>query len=625
MAQDLSSLIGERFDFVKISRKRRSGWNVGVVPSLVGGINDELPANLIDDSESPFMENLSFLGGSLKSDTGYIKFSSALNEVPKGMFEHKQADDSATRLCVTNKTVYKYNITHEEWHVIKGVTSSTLSVALVDTDLQVTVVSDAGFTVGAVFGIVLDTGKQLIRTVATLPGANVITFTGAATGGGAAIGNDVIEGAELAGDDVNQIVFMPVPGNEWTVFTNGIDPPFRYDSTADTVVTVASLGGGTLSSTTVCKTLAMYRDTLILLSLVEASVFRPYKLQWAKPGDPTIWNAGNAGNNSLLDSRDHIIAAKPIGSSLAIYRSNSIVSMNFQGSTAANAFFRFDTSIAGESTGSQGVGAVSPNAVFALPDEAIVLTADGVYLYRGGFSIELLSNSIFKGTFGVDGDMDNGNLGQNFVHFADRTNEVFFFYRSNDAVAFPDKALILNLATRKFRKRTWFMEVTSAGNVTAAPVFVAIDDLVGSIDEQSWLLGGNVVASGKGTILLGTIDATPATPIRQVMEYNYISPRDDGRSLFWTFDSKDFDGVDRDVIMDWIEFEFGSVAGQMFYSTDSGQTWSSVGPLVTTTAVRPIRGHINKTARKFRFRIIGAAGGGEIKGLSFRYKEAYVA
>ena len=586
---------------------------------MIGGINDELPANLIDDSESPLLENLSFIGGSLKSDTGYIKFSSALNEVPKGQFEHKQADDSATRLCVTNKTVYKYNITHEEWHIISGGTATTLSVALVDTDLQVTVVSDAGFTVGAVFGIVLDTGKQLIRTVDTLPGGNVITFLGAATGGGAAIGNSTIEGAELTGDDVNQIVFMPVPGNEWTVLTNGVDPPFRYDATADTVVTVESLSGGTLSATTVCKTLAMYRDTLLLLNLIEASTVRAYKLQWAKPGDPTIWNAGNAGNNSLLDSRDHIIAAKPIGSSLAIYRSNSIVLMNFQGSTAANAFFRFDTAIAGESVGSQGVGAVSPNAVFALPDEAIVLTADGLYLYRGGFNIELISNSVFRGTFGVNGDMDNGNLGQNFIHFADRTNEVFCFYRSNDATAFPDKALILNLATRKFRKRIWSTEITSAGNVTAAPVFVTIDDLVGSINEQTWLLGGNVVASGKGTILLGTVD------LKQVMEYNYITPRDDGGILGWTFESKDFDGVDRDIIIDWVQFEFGAGVGRMSYSIDSGQTWNIVGPLVLTTTVKPVRGHVNRTARKFRFRILGAGGGGEIKGLSFRYKEAYIA
>jgi hypothetical protein len=269
--------------------------------------------------------------------------------------------------------------------------------------------------------------------------------------------------------------------------------------------------------------------------------------------------------------------------------------------------------------GNQGVGVVSPNAVYALPDEAVIMTSDGIYLYRGGASIELISDSIFNGTFGAQGDMDGESLGQSFVHFADRTNEVFFFYRSIDATAFPDKALIFDLLTKKFRKRNFSDEITSAGDNTSTPTTATIDSLDGSIDEQTWTLAGSVIASGLGTILLGTVTA------QQVMEYNYLAATDNGTLIGWLVETKDFDGVDRDVIMDWLEVEWGAAVGVVQYSTDSGQSWLQLGIGITDTDFISRRSHVNKTAGKFRFRAVGQGGGGQIGKLSFKFKEASVA
>jgi hypothetical protein len=351
---------------------------------------------------------------------------------------------------------------------------------------------------------------------------------------------------------------------------------------------------------------------------VEAGTYRPYKYQWCKPGDPTDWDDVLAGSNNLLDSRDAIIAAKPIGSGLALYRTNSIVTVSYQGGQG-DSFFRADTSIYGEMEGNQGVGVISPNAVYALPDEAVIMTSDGIYLYRGGANIELISDSIFNGTFGAQGDMDGESLGQSFVHFADRTNEVFFFYRSTSATAFPDKALVFDLLTKKFRKRSFSDEITSAGDNTSTPTTATIDSLMGKIDEQSWSLEGSAIASGLGTILLGTVTA------QQVMEYNYLAPSDNGTPIGWMVETKDFDGVDRDVIMDWFEVEWGATTGIAQYSTNSGQSWLQLGTGITSTDFVSRRSHINKTASKFRFRIVGQGGGGQIGKLSFKFKEASVA
>ncbi len=632
MAQDLQSLIGKRYDLVKIVRKQRSGWNVGIIPSFLGGINDKLPADLIEDTQTSIIENLSFLGGTLKSDTGYIEFASQLDDVAKGLFEHKSADGSAVKLCVTNKTVYKYNITEDEWQVIKGLTSTTLSANMSGGATSATVTSEAGFTVGAVFAVVLDDGTQMIREVGSTA-ANTINFTPAAPGSGviATSANNVIEGAELSGDDDNQVVFTPVPGNEWTAFTNGVDGPLRYEATADTVVSIASLSSGTLAADTVCKTMVMYKSTLILLNLIEAGVYRPYKYQWSVPGTPTNWTGGNSGNNSLLDSRDHIRAAKPIGTSLAVYTSNGITMVTYQGKVGA--FFRADTAVYGEAAGSQGVGAVSPNAVFALPDQAVIQTSDGIYLYRGGASVELLSDDVFKGTFGAQGDMDGNALAQNFNHFFNRTNEVFFFYRSTSSTAFPDKALVFDLSTKAFRKRKFTDEIACAGDISDTPTAVTINDLVGTIDEQSWLLGGDAIVTGIGTVLLGTVTSLYA------MEYNYITVEDAGTIISWEFQTKDFDGVDKYLTLDWVEFDAAAIAATVSYSTDRGATWIDIGDITIPIPsgggrrgkqsqadphMTPRRFHISTTAQRFRFRVAGTGGGAEFGKMAFRFKETFV-
>ncbi len=291
--------------------------------------------------------------------------------------------------------------------------------------------------------------------------------------------------------------------------------------------------------------------------------------------------------------------------------------MSFQGG-AGDSFFRFDTSIYGEDSGSQGVGAVSPNAVFALPDESIIMTSDGIYLYRGGFNVQLISDGIFEGTFSARGDMDGQNLGQNFLHFFDRTNEVFCFYRSTAATAFPDKAVVLNLTTGAWRKRLFSDEITSAGDTSDSPTFTAIDDLVGTINEQAWLLGSDAVVSGIGTVLLGTV-----TSLR-TMEYNYLAPDDDGTTIVWEVQSKEFDGVDIDILMAWVELEFGAVSGTVSYSTDGGQNWTAVGTVTGDVEVIPRRYDFDLAARKFRFRATGSGGGAEIGKLAFKYKESYV-
>jgi hypothetical protein len=216
--------------------------------------------------------------------------------------------------------------------------------------------------------------------------------------------------------------------------------------------------------------------------------------------------------------------------------------------------------------------------------------------------------------------MDGANLGQNFIHFFNRTNEVFCFYRSIDATAFPDKALVLNLVSGKFRKRSFIDEIAAVGDNSTLDTFTAIDDLVGTIDEQSWLLGSAAAASAIGTLMLCTVNAT------RVMEYNYITPSDDGTDISWEMQTKDFHGVNQNLIVDWVEFEFIAQNAALSYSIDSGESWIEIKSISEEgwPRIAPHRYSMFKTAKKFRFRLKGTGGGCQIGKLAFRFKESYI-
>lgn len=621
MSSDLSSLFGNRVDPIQAKRKPETDpWQIAVIPALVGGLNSTVPTGLLNDNQSPRMENVTLRGNRPRVDTGYVAFADALLGVPKGEFEHTTADGTVTVLVVTDATVYKYNSTEDDWQVIKGDTSSDLDGAVSGGATSITVTSDTDFTVGAVIGIVLDSGKQHITTIDALPGANVIDLTDAVPGSGvvAADANLVLEGQELSGDDDHQVVFVPVPSDEWTVIINGVNLPMKYDATLDTVVAVTNVTDVLTGGSDTVRTGVVFKEALIFGNIVEAGVEKPYKYFWADPGNPDNWTTGNSGNNPLLDGREDIIAMKPIGPSCAIYRNGSIVRLDFRG--AVGALFNANTTVWGTDKGSQPVGAVSPNSVFILPDEHLVFSSDGFYLYRGGYSTQLISGPVFEHVFGTEGDLDTGNIHRSFVFFMDRHNEVWFFYKSTDGTLFCDRAVILDLEHRTWRFRRFSAdEITSAGVHSNVVPGVAIDDLVGTIDEQMFLLSGASASGSVPTIFLGLVTA------KAVVDYNYLSPDDNGTELDWFIDTKDIDGIDRSLLHDRVEVYMGaSTLGEVKYSTDMGATYISLGSITGDTNVVPRRFHKQFTARKWRYRISGSGGGAEIGKISFKFKEASI-
>lgn len=589
-------------------------WQVKVVSNLAGGINAAAPEHEIDDSETPNSENLRFRHGRAVVDTGYSGVgTNAMRGTTKGLFTHQRANGITTVLAVTDLSVYEFSNAKSAWHYTRSAVGTTVSTNEIVAATLIDVANTAGFAAGNFIGIELNDGVQHQTTIVAIPtpGAPGVIQIAAGLPSAASIGRLFIKAVVLAGTDSQQVVFAALPSHEWTVFTNGVDVPQRYDGTdCRPIPNLPSAGS------IVCRTLVVYKDAyLILYGLVDAGVASPYKMIWCTAGDPTNWSTGDSGGNALVDSRDSIVAVQPLLDALVIYRSSSIVLQEYVGLPWQT--FRWTAVNFGRSISSEGVGCVSPNGVFGFTDVHLVIGRNRIYTYRGGDRTDTISHKIFKHTFGVGGRFNRGKMTRAFT-FYDEVNDEVYFGAPGSGV-FPTSFAVMDASTGSWRLRRMAHEITCAGirPVTATDI-IRIVDLVGTIAEQSWIIGGGGVPEGAGIIMLGQVDTPVATGY--VVDYDLVTPNDDGVAISWFIETKAFRGHDRYARCDFIEVE---ATGPLFVIQ---RYQAKVGLFTTVKMTSATAGKKRERANKqfveeaLRFRLVGSTSGNELSTLAFKFR-----
>lgn len=598
--------------------KQEADWEILTIPILSGGLNTRGSPELIDGQETPRSENMSFREERTRSDLGYIQFADitlvSLHGQVQGVYQHRTAAGTTEDLLVTKLSLFSYNLTNDAWEIkpggVLGDGNTTLSSGETLGTTVIRVADTVGFTVGKLVGIRLDDGTQDLTTVVSISaGVSITIFTGLTDD--AASGLAMIQGPVFAGTDVHQIVFVPVPEKEWTAFTNGVDVPFKYDGSTCEIIPNLPFSGNII-----CRTMVMFKNTLVLMNIVENGSEKPYLVMWSDVGDVEEWVLGDAGNNPLVDARDDIIAANPLGRDIIIYRKKSIVRMEFVG--AAFELFRWRTMVFGEILGAQGVGAASPNSVFALADQHIVLAQEGIYLYKGGISIELISQKLFAGTFDRDGDVDPNKSLRNFSQYFDRTNEVYFMYADLENT-FPSKALVLDVETFRWRKRKFLSTFVGSGIRTEVNATgIAIINLVGTIIEQTWIIGGAAAQGGIPDVML--VSPTTTT-VGRVVRIDYITEQEADNDIAWRVETKDFRAGDRLWRVDWIEIKVKGPAVTIEKSYDNGRSFTDVGVTTATGAFAKSRFFIQEVTEQVRFKFSADSGGAELGVIQFKIRE----
>lgn len=611
-------------------RDRDTEWNVQIIPTLAGGLQTGLPDDLIPDEAVADIENLSIRDIRLRSDTGYARIgkNTTLRGVPKGSFEHTTATGIRTTLLVTDSSVYEYvpgaNRSIDEWHYVPDGNNAggranngqtTLSGAEAAGQTTLSVADTATFLVNDYVGVELDTGGQHQSQVTAIPtpGAPGEITINDELPSDAGAGNTVVKAYDLAGNNDRQVVFTAIPSQEWTAFTNGVDFPARYDGTD--VRDIPGLSTVLTGVSDTCRTMWLFESGYLMLgNMVEAGTERPYRVRWCDTGDPSTWNDGDANFNDLLDATDDIVSMFHFDEDLVIGRKRSIVRCTFVG--VQDNVFDFETIIAGIVMGPYGLGPLSANAIVPTDNTHYIQAQDGIYTYRNSPFVQSqsgdISNDVFENVFSPAGDFDRSAGLRSFGHFLDYTNEIYFFYTTRGGT-FPDRALVLDTEKGTWRKRVFQREITFARlRQKSDDEAVRIIDLVGTIQEQTWPIGGSATRSGAPLALIGSTDGF-------VYEIDFLSTLEHTSAIPWTVTTKKFHPFDRYLRVDYIEVEYQGFGFDVFRVEDDGSI-SMYGTL--PLSITKTKGRIYKqfVDRAVQIKIDGNEGT-EIGRVSFAWKE----
>lgn len=602
-----------------VAYRAEQEWILSVVPNFSGGLNTTAPMDLLDDQEAADCENVVFRDNKVRSETGYKKLGGVVRGTIRAAFQHETASGTVSTLLVTDVTVYRFVAATMAWHALPyaalGASGHTkLNGAHAGGATTLNVDSNTGFAAADFIAIELDNGQQHQTTVASIPGAGQIEIT-VGLPSAAADDKDVFEPVILTGNSDNQVVILGIPATEWTVFTNGVNVPQRYDGS--TVEAIPNLPSG---GNVICRTMALYKNHLVLGNLVEGGVSKPYSVRWNADGDFTNWTTGDAGANALADTRDPIKALAPLADDLIIYRTRSLAAAQHIGLPLEP--FSFTQIVFGESVGGKGIGAVSPLAVYPQHDRHYFLSIDGVYEYRGGITIREVSTKIHRGIFGVGGLIDPTKLHRAIVHYADGSDELFVFYTAaGSSATYPDQMIALDMqqlvAQREvWRRRKFQKQIACVGTRTSGET-VRIIDLIGTIAAQIWVIGSGATSQDQPELLIGGPDLQPWL-------YDFFSTTDDGLVITSSLKTKVFRSTDRTMRYDFFEVNWsGAVNLETFWTVHR-----SVSPNMTLGIVTGPTGTVNRyrfyrqvVTEDIQFTFIWS-GVGELGRFSMKHKEA---
>lgn len=571
-------------------------WVDKVIGSLTGGMRTDIEPELLQDSQGPFVKNLFLTKGILSIDTGYQTYLSSMRGIPRLTYQMFYTSGASEELLVTNDTLYKSN--NSQWQYVSDGNDTTVSTQANAGATAISVASSAGFSASDYVGIILDDGSEHQTTVAST-GAGVINIDDAIpTGRNAPVSAAVVKALDLNGSLDNQVSIVVVASHDWFVFTNGVDAPKRYDGTD--CVDVPNLPA---SGNFVAAAVTLFNGYLIFLNTIEGGTSYPQRVRRSDAGDPTNWSTGDSGYTDLVDSEDFLVAGLVLGPYLIIYRERGIIRVEFLGTDEAT--FNFESTVA-------GIGVLSHDSAIDLGDYHIILGNAGIYEYRGGYDITPISDNIYPELFGVNATADPAKSHRNWGFYVEELDEVWFAITQQGDEA-PTRIFRYNAATKTFIIRD-FTEPMVGFGYSSSTNNLSWNDLIGDWNEQTYKWNARQLSSASPiTHLLGLTS-------QQIYAYDYVSPTDDGSYIPYEIQTKDFIEPGYQLRLDSIDLKYIGASVSLYYSTDSGSTWTLLEQLADVSEFTRTSVYKQFVAERIRFKLAGYGLGFGISWLKFKYR-----
>ena len=482
---------------------KHPNWRYDVFTDFTGGLALTRSGESIEDNQLLAADFMRLTDRRIESDYGVaLDFAApVMAGTPRLPIRFERLDGTVEALLLTDETLYQ-RLGFGNYYYASNGTSTTADDAMEGGETNLLVVSSAGFTVGERLGVVLDNDFQHRTTITAIPDATHITVADAIPIDRTVLqGAIVVEALNLAGTAAIQPSFVVLPSHDWIVFTNGVDPPHRYDGT--TVVPVPNLPS---SGNTVCRALGVFNNHLLLLNTTEGGVRKPRRVRNSDTGDPGNWSTGLAGFTDLLDEAGFVAAFAPLGPYGAVYLSDSIYLMEYVGTVAK--LFNFRRAHVGD--GVYSASSVTPVS----NDEHAFAGRSGTYIFNGGTPQKISEpiESLIFAPFGAEA-LSFSALSNQMLLWHPRLQELWYAYTSNSASSlFPDKLLRYNLKYRAWTSRFPVNYAISGLGMWEIPTGTPWASAVGTWDDQTgqWGIAGAasfpLIAISADGIGIGLVD-----------------------------------------------------------------------------------------------------------------------
>lgn len=557
-----------------------------LLPLLNGGFRtDKAPADLAPN-ETADMQGLHIVAGRLVVDTGYVPFGSVYLGTAQATYQVFFNDSTTALLLFTTKTVYLWNSTVLQWQLVSLNSIRTTTAGYGTGVTAFALNSVANIAVGSVIGVTLDDGTQLISLVNNVTGLTVTVDNPIPAGRTVANGANVFLSLSLSGNPaISQISVQIFPGNDWVIFSNGIDAILYYYQGV-----VKLLPG--LPANTTCGTIAVFHQLVLIGNTTENGTHFPHRVRQSDAGDPTEWTTGIAATYDLLDTDDTILRLLALGPWLITYREKTVMRASYVGVLNEILFWEYMVQLE---------GAQSQGAVCDVGGEHVFVGINGVYSYKGGYELEQIGEQIFTTFLSATGDFNAAAKLTLFIIHVPALDEVWIFYPAGTAVV-PNKMLRVQLENQAWSVREFAKSFYGAA-LTLPQSFSSWTSAKGVWSDPAWMRpwsSRTFVQNIPSVLLCPTVEGG------LLNLYDYAAETDYGTAIPWTLTTREFG--DGSNYTRWENVSFVGVGDGVLLerSQDEGATFTAVATLNFGGDASSQQTYIDKVSTRLQLRLSGS-------------------
>lgn len=602
---------------------------VKYIPRFSGGINRYGRVDTIQDMEMYQAKNFRFFQDALVLSTGYEHLTAPIStgavsdveEFTRLVYEFELSDGTTELLLITNYALYKYDNV-SSWDQVRTSTSEDFTTNYAVNNK----LTDAGHSLS---------NDDLIKLTSddTLPtglsedviyyvinaGAN--DFEVALTSGGVAVAltsNGV--GTHTYHPCFNGLDARAVIADTWTpldavVFTNGVDPVWIYTDDGGGyevrplggLTSGDSIAGLVATAVSTCRALVVWNTRLWLLYTTEGSDILPQQIRWCSVADIEDWDntaPSDGGYERLADKDDAILGAYRLAKNLVVYRDGSIVVGQWVGTTSRTV--RFDEAISDE-------GPLGPNAVAVTKDFHFFFGRYNAYTYKGGTALTEVGDNIRSLVYGASGIMRLDKRTDITSLSISSTREIWtsiLVAKSYDSVGSPTSyksvVLIYNLKEKSWTLRE-FDDVDGDTRIVNMAEARFLTALLWNQMTFTWQEAGELRWNSQ--IFATDFPGILLCSKHDVFNFDFVLAQDEGEDIPFEFISKAFTTEGGYFRSNHVELQHSGGGATLSYSTDYGTTFTTIGTLSASSAIRREKLFLNVSSEAIQFKLTGTGGG----------------